>query len=752
MVLGCSGPKKTGSSSIAGVRAVQGWLSWRGPQQNGTSLETNLPGKIDKPLWTKELHGRGTPVIAGDRIYSWGYDGEGADLQEVLACLEADTGKVIWEERFADFISDIIYDRYSIGSPTIDPETGNVYFMTTAGLFHCFTSDGDLLWHVSMMEQFGRLTFPNGRTGAPTISEDLVIVRGVTTNWGVQGPPRDRFYAFDKLSGQPVWASAPGPGPPFLKDSSFSHPILADYLGQRVFYAGIGSGNTVCVNVRTGKPIWRFQMSVGGVNSTPVLHNGNVIAIHGRENLDSSKIGRMVAIKQPTEMPDKLVLLNEKSSRDNELWRNELGIFTSSPVIVGDRVYQVIHTGELHCVDANTGKSIWHKKLGNGQLHASPTYADGKLYVPMVSGEFYVLKLNDDGAEELTKMKLEGSCLGAPAVWNGKVYVHTTAKLYCFGSAGSNPGLPASVEFDAPFSANPAVALRVYPPEVLLRPGGKQTFRIVGIDAAGVEVPVAGKPVWEKYIPPTAKVRVKLDAEFNEAGELVANPKAVYSAGAFRVKIGDLTGIIRGRILPRPPFKEDFEGFTPNVDHKTEGVKFSYPPLPWIGARFKWDIREREGNKVLAKTLDRLLFQRSTTYIGASDMTGYTIAADVLTDGNRRVMGSIGLVCQRYNIVLKGNHQQLEINSNHERIKENVPFRWKAKTWYTLKARVDLNDDGSGVVHAKAWPKDSAEPDAWTIEVKHGNAHKEGSPGIFGFAPQNKVRVYVDNIKVTPTK
>lgn len=36
------------------------------------------------------------------------------------------------------------------------------------------------------------------------------------------------------------------------------------------------------------------------------------------------------------------------------------------------------------------------------------------------------------------------------------------------------------------------------------------------------------------------------------------------------------------------------------------------------------------------------------------------------------------------------------------------------------------------------------------IEVPHKNAHQQGSPGLFGFALQGKMPVYMDNISVTP--
>ena len=95
-------------------------------------------------------------------------------------------------------MSDTVYSRYTVGAPTIDPATGWVYLMTTNGGVKCFNADGKIQWEYSLMERFGRLTFPNGRTGAAVIDGDLVIVRGVTSYWGKQGPARDRFYAFKK--------------------------------------------------------------------------------------------------------------------------------------------------------------------------------------------------------------------------------------------------------------------------------------------------------------------------------------------------------------------------------------------------------------------------------------------------------------------------------------------------------------------------------------------------------------------------
>ncbi len=738
-----------GTASAQEKKEVRGWLNWRGPQQDGTSLEKGLPEKPDE-LWSFQLPGRGTPVIANGRVYSWGYRGEQAALQEVLVCLEEATGKPLWEHTFRDFLSDVVYDRYSIGSPAIDAETGNVYLVTSPGLFLCFARDGKILWQHSLAEAFGRNTYPNGRTGAPCIEGDLVIVRGVTNNWGSQGPPRDRYYAFDKRGGQPVWDSTACLGPPYLKDSSFATAVFDWWEGRRVFYTALGSGAVVCANAWTGEPIWRSQQIVGGYNSSVVLHQGKVIAIHAGQCLDSTETGRMLALRIPGAdrlEPGKPIELGVK----DEAWRNPLSMFTSSPVLVGDRLYQFNESGELHCVDANKGTILWHRKLAPSQLHASPLWADGKLYAPMEDGSFYILKPTDTGADELAKVQLAGNALGSPAAWNGKVYVHTTRRLYCFGPKGDNtanlPPPPPAVEVPKP---GPAVRLQIVPNEILLRPGEKVSFKIYALDAKGQRVGPVTEPVtWAKFIPPTALVKAEMDAAFNAEGELVAGTRA--SAGSWKATVGKLSGTARGRVVVNLPYREDFQAFNLTEKHPTEGM-FAYPPLAWVGARLRWDVREKDGSNVLAKTTDTMILQRALTFVGHPAESGYTIAADLMSDGNRRGMGEMGLINQRYLIALKGNHDKIEVNSNLERFKVSVPFTLTPKTWYRLKTRVDVAADGVGMIRAKVWKRAEAEPEAWTLEARHENAHKEGVPGFYGFSSQPAWRVYMDNLEITPNK
>jgi outer membrane protein assembly factor BamB len=417
---------------------------------------------------------------------------------------------------------------------------------------------------------------------------------------------------------------------------------------------------------------------------------------------------------------------------------------------------------------------LWKLKLGIEQRNSCPLFADGKIYAPILNdpglsaavgeegaegghGALYVIAPGDTDAQILSHTVLDGRCYGTPTAYNGRIYMQTTKKLYCFGSA-----TPASASFETADAApddkwpepGPAKALQIEPSELLLQPGDTVSFRVRELDGNGLTVKEIDDPKsvqWASFIPPTAKVKAKMNAAFNADGQLVAAPEKSPSAGAFEAQADGLKGYLRGRVLPGLPISQDFESIkltemtTNNAEPPTA---FAYPPLPWIGARFKFDVRDKDGNKCMVKTIDNPFFQRATVFMGTPDLKNYTIEADVMSDGNKRKMSTVGVINQRYRVTLKGNEQVLETTSNEELLHVAVPFHWLPNVWYRLKARVDVAADGSGVVRGKAWKKGDPEPEAWTSEVPIAHANANGCPGLFGFSPQN-MRVFIDNVAVT---
>lgn len=104
-----------------------------------------------------------------------------------------------------------------------------------------------------------------------------------------------------------------------------------------------------------------------------------------------------------------------------------------SPLVVGNRMLLVKSGGLASVVDTKNGKSVWHlQRLGlTGPLYASPIQGDGKIYITAGDGDIVVLA---DTAELkiLAHNNLGEPCIATPAIADGRLYVRTRTKLYCF--------------------------------------------------------------------------------------------------------------------------------------------------------------------------------------------------------------------------------------------------------------------------------------------------------------------------------
>jgi hypothetical protein len=131
-------------------------------------------------------------------------------------------------------------------------------------------------------------------------------------------------------------------------------------------------------------------------------------------------------------------------------------------------------------------------------------------------------------------------------------------------------------------------------------------------------------------------------------------------------------------------------------------------------------------------------------------MANYTVEGDVRSTQKRRQMGDVGLVAQRYNLILFGNAEKIELQSWQPETDRTVSkkFAWKWDTWYSLKLRVETLADKSVKVQGKAWVKGEPEPAEWTLERidPPALANPQGAAGLYADAP---VEVALDNIKVT---
>ena len=705
------------------------WAEWRGPARDGVSTEKNLPEKWsptgDNLAWKAPYGGRSAPIVMGDRVYLQNTAGQGETEQERIMCFNADTGKLLWEHRFNIYLSDVPPHRVGWASPVGDPATGNVYVFGVGGSLLGLNRDGKVLWERSLGEDFGLLTTHGGRTVSPIIDGDLVIISGVTFQWGQHGRGAHRFMAFDKKTGETMWISAPG-GRPY--DTTYAPPIIVNVNGTRLLIQGASDGVVHAIKAQTGEPVWKYEISKRGLNTGVVVKGTTAILTHSEENLASSEMGMMVAVDATA----KGEIKKEQVKWVTYGWQGGF----SSPVIDGDRLYQLDNSANIAAFDVNTGKQLWLQNLGTIQK-ASPVLADGKLYVGTENGKFFILKPGPTGAEILDQDQLgteehPETIIGSVAVSNGRVFMVSDSALYCIGKKSHNNSTQRSeAAVGTTVSANPATYVQVVPTELILKPGDKVSFRARLFDAEG------------NFIREEPAAEWSLDQLKGTIanGQFTASSDAIAQAGLVKATAGGITGTASVRVFPPLPWSENFDAMAPNS-----------LPSTWVNTTMKFAVRDQNGNKVLAKlTEGSSLLSRARAYMGPSDWSNYTVEADIFATQKRRQQGDAGVIAQRYGLTLFGNHQLLNIEPWQPEIKRTVsiPYAWKPDTWYRMKLEVQNLPDGKTRARGKVWPVGEAEPAAWMIERIDPIPNRQGAPGIFG---NGLAELYFDNIKVYANK
>jgi outer membrane protein assembly factor BamB len=714
-----------------GTASHSDWAEWRGPARDGISQEKGLPTKWspagENLAWKAPYGGRSAPIVMGDRVFLQNPAGKGATLQERVMCLNADTGKLVWEYRFNVFSSDVPTHRTGWASPCGDPTTGNVYALGVGGTLIGLSNDGKLLWERNLVEEFGLLTTHGGRTVSPIVDGDIVIVSGPLEGWGENALRRPRFLAFDKRTGESVWVSQPA-GRPY--DTTYAPPIIATINGTRLLICGTGDGAVHALKPQTGELVWNYLVAKRGLNTGVVVRGSDVIVSHSEENYDTSEMGLLASVDGSA----KGTLGKDQTKWSIKGWQGGF----SSPILDGDRIYQVDNGANLQAFDANSGKVLWTQNLGTIQK-ASPVFADGKLYVGTENGKFFILKPGPTGCEVLDEDQLGVGSEGAPeqiigsvAVSKGRIFLVSDTTVYCIGKKNNNATTASSEQpKPAPAGAQPAYMIAV-PADLVMAPGQSHKFRARLFDDKGQFIREEAA-TWSVE---------NLKGEFKADGTFTAAASDTPQGGRVKATIGNLSAIGRVRIIPSFPWSEDFSSI--DVDKA---------PTHWVNTDGpgKYTVRELEGNKVLMKKSDQPLFKRARAFMGPITLSNYTTQADIYATEKRRQMGDAGVVAQRYQLTLYGSHQRLMLESWQPETERTIKidFPWKANTWYRLKLEVQNLPDGKTRARGKAWLASEPEPQNWIIERIDPTPNRHGSPGIYADAPYE---IYIDNVKVTANK
>ena len=185
------------------------WVSFLGPTHNAMSTETKLlrewPKGAPTLLWEmRKGTGYSSPAIAGDHlVYMHRVGG-----QEKVECLHPETGAKYWDFAYGTQFEDRYgYNNGPRASPVIDGD--RVYTYGAEGKLHCLRlATGQILWKRDVSAEFKVPQDFFGTATTPLIEGDLLIL-----NVGAPGGPT--VAAFNKLTGKLAWGAGTEWGPSY---------------------------------------------------------------------------------------------------------------------------------------------------------------------------------------------------------------------------------------------------------------------------------------------------------------------------------------------------------------------------------------------------------------------------------------------------------------------------------------------------------------------------------------------------------
>lgn len=748
------------------------WVNWRGPTQDGMGYERDLPAKWsphgENLLWKQSFGGRGAPIVMQGRAYIFDSAGEKAngdnsEVQERIACFDANTGRLLWHREFNVWHTDIDVLRLGWTNLAGDPETGNIYAMGTQGVFVCLDKEGKTVWEHSTTEEYGRVSGYGGRMSSPVVVDDLVVVGMIQASWGAYAMPGVRWLAVNKRTGVPVWWSAS----PYRPQNTFSSvPIVAVINGEKLLITGGGDGYLHALRARTGERVWSVRCTTGGLSSSPVVDGNLVYICHAGGNPGGTNEQGLIACFDAS---------NVTKGAPKLVWR-KLGIEVrySSPLLDTEhhRLYAADQYARLYCLDARNGKLVWKQTFGRNSK-GSPVMSDGKIYIAAVNGHFLIYQLKPNG-KGITKTSdvffpspgggVEVEVNGSPAIANGKVYFMTSDTFYCIGKTSPDATplpLPAQAT-ETPVGQDTQVAhIQIVPADVLLNPRQSVPFHVQTFNSRGQRLGSLDHTTYELAsaslppLPPTAPKgpdrRPKppvLRGQITSEGMLTVGTDQPAQFGEVVVKDGKLSTHARIRVAPTLPYRQDFER-----------VPLGATPAGWVNTQGKFVVVERDGTRVLRKlaNLASPLFARAHAFISSPNLSNYTIQCDLEGVQNGQHMPDVGLTNSRYVLILDGNKQELKIisweSTPKPRVEKTIAFPWKSNTWYRMKLTVTVHE-GRGYIRGKVWPRDQPEPGEWAIEYEDPVPNREGAPALYaymtGIAEGYPTEAYYDNVEITP--
>ena len=373
------------------------WPNLRGPGGYGVAPLTDAPVQWDVKsgegvLWSVAVgvQGFNSPVVWDKRVFMTGANNAG---QQVL-CYDADTGVMLWS-KVVETAVDLpkVSEDVGLAAPTMATDGQRVFAIFASGELAAFDFEGRSVWQ----RNIGVPDNPYGM-GSSLISDGERLFVQYDHDNG------KRVMAYDCATGEQTWRAErtrlSWATPMLIKQASGPQLILND------------EANVTAYDPTTGKQLWQVSCLGGEVAPSPAFNGKDIVFV-------ANEYAQATALKLTGGTPE-------------VLWQYDNLLPDIASPVAGERLFFIATSaGDLVCLDAKTGDAKWERESDEG-FSSSPVLVGDRLYVIDVTGVMHIVKAADD-YRQIARIEMGDPVHATPAFVNGRIYIRSNTRLTCIG-------------------------------------------------------------------------------------------------------------------------------------------------------------------------------------------------------------------------------------------------------------------------------------------------------------------------------
>ena len=383
------------------------WPQWRGPSRDGLRQGTQWPEALDSERlelrWRAKLDkGYSSPVVTAERVFTVETVEE---RDELVRAFDRETGEELWTRSWEGSLKVPFFAARngswvrSTPAHDVDEKGARLYVGGMRDVLACLDAEGgELLWVVDFVDREGTPVPSFGFVCSPLVSGDHVYVQA-----------GGGFQKLDKYTGETVWTTMTGGEG---MDSPFSSPVLAEIGGKeqllvqsRTHLAGIepDSGDELWkIQVKAFRGMNILTPTVVGDAVFTACYGGksHLYEVTSGElgfSVESIWDARPRGYMSSPVVIDEHVYLFSQSNRlsclrlaDGEVrWISEpLGDDYWSIIAQGKRLLALTEDGELVLVDADPEqyRELGRVEVVDGETWAHLAVCDNQIFVRDLEG------------------------------------------------------------------------------------------------------------------------------------------------------------------------------------------------------------------------------------------------------------------------------------------------------------------------------------------------------------------------------